>query len=155
VIKSSILADWKQRRMEGFERNPLGATYVQAIRHDERFFSAQAENKVMRWREMATVGLTLIDEVANISEDTITQIHTEQPRAQSGTKFLLKSLKDGRREVGLFPEQLQQGRAVGWVFIVAWQPASGPDRQREGNRTHARIDAIGRLSNEIDSHAEA
>jgi hypothetical protein len=98
------------------------------------------------------IGL-LVDKVANIREDTFTQVHAQEARTERGSQVFFKILKHERRQVRLLPKQTQQRSAIGWAFVVAGQAASWTYCQREGNRSWTGLREIGWPGYEIDSHA--
>lgn len=63
--------------------------------------------------------LLLVDEVANIREDSVTQVHTQKARPEWSLQISFKILEHKCGQVRLTPKQAQQGGTVGWAFIVA------------------------------------
>jgi hypothetical protein len=94
-----------------------------------------------------------VNKVANVGEDTVTQIHAKQACAEPGVQLSFKTLENVGRQIGLFAEKLQERGAIRWALIVAGQAACRTDRQRKGNRSRSLNGAIGRLGDEVDSHA--
>jgi hypothetical protein len=65
---------------------------------------ASSVESVTRFR---VAGKLLVDEIAYVREDGVTQFHAQQSPAGSGAQAPFKSLKDIRRQIRLPPEQLQ------------------------------------------------
>lgn len=61
----------------------------------------------------------LVDEVADIRQDALTQVHTQQACTERRFQFFFKVLEHKRGQIGLPPKQAQQRRAIGWEFVVA------------------------------------
>jgi hypothetical protein len=79
----------------------------------------------------------LVDEVANVCKDRVAQIHTKQARAEWSAQALLEALEDGGREISLLAQQFQQRSAIGWILVVAGQPACRTNGQGKGDRSCA------------------
>lgn len=60
----------------------------------------------------------LVDEVADVGKDALTQFDAQQPRTDWGAEVLFKTLEDGIRQIRLPPQQSQQRRAIGWALVV-------------------------------------
>ena len=61
----------------------------------------------------------LVDEVADVGEDAVTQIDAQQPGTERGSEVLLEILENVSGEICLSPKQAEQGRAVSGALVVA------------------------------------
>jgi hypothetical protein len=95
----------------------------------------------------------LVDEIADVGEDGIVQVDAQEFGAEWGSEVLFEVLQHIGGQIGLPPEQSQQGGAVGWALVVAWQTASWADCQREGDCSRAGLELFCRPGDEIHSHA--
>jgi hypothetical protein len=95
----------------------------------------------------------LVDEIADVGEDGVVQIDTQELSTEWGSEVLFEILQHIGRQIGLPTEQAQQGSAIGWTLVVAWQAASWADCQREGDRSRAWLEMVNGPGNEIHSHA--
>ena len=74
-----------------------------------------AESSQLRRRRIRL----LVDEVANIRQNAVAQIHAQETRTKRSLQISFKILEHKCRQVGLAPKQAQQRCAIGWAFIVA------------------------------------
>lgn len=94
----------------------------------------------------------LFDEVADVSEDTLTEFHTPQACAEWDAELLFKTLEDVARQIRPLPKQSQQCRTIRCVLVASGLPARWADCQHKWERSCVGPGAIRRSSAEIYSH---
>jgi hypothetical protein len=72
-------------------------------------------------------GAVLVNEVANLGEDSITQFNAQQPGRCEGSQVFFESVEYRGRQICLFMKHSYNRHAVGVVLVVAGKPTRGSD----------------------------
>jgi hypothetical protein len=109
--------------------------------------------KERKQREVGHLAQTrdlLVDEVANLGQQVVAQLHAQQPGGGLMEHVAFEALNDRGRQVGL-AQQPHQRRAVGQVLVISGQAACRLDGEGERNCSFAGSGSTG-LGNQVHSH---
>lgn len=71
----------------------------------------------------------LVDEVADIREGSVVQVHADEFCADAAVETFFKTLEDESRQVGLGPEHSQERFAIDLAIVVARYATGWANRQ--------------------------
>jgi len=94
----------------------------------------------------------LVDKIADVGEDSLTQVHTQQSRVERAAKLGLKTFEDVTWKIGLLPKQAQQHRAIHCALVVTGYPTRRADGECKRD-SYSGCGGTGRSRGEVDSHA--
>ena len=96
----------------------------------------------------------LVDEVADVGEDAVVEVHAKEFGVRGGVEISFEALENGAGEVGRLMQHAQQRGAIGGVGVITREATCGADGERNRNGSCAGAVRSGGLGDEVDSHTE-